>query len=52
MVIKRNSKGEYVLISLKTGRVLGRFKERKAAENRERQIKHFKRINRQKRTVM
>lgn len=41
-MIKRNSKGEYVLVSLRTGKVLGRYKSRQAAENRERQIKYFK----------
>lgn len=41
-MIRKNKKGEYVLFSFKTGRVLGRYKDRQAAENRERQIHYFK----------
>lgn len=41
-MIKRNSKGEYVLFSLRTGRKLGTFKSKLAAQNRERQIRYFK----------
>lgn len=41
-MIKRNSKGEYILFSLRTGRRLGVFKSKLAAQNRERQIQYFK----------
>lgn len=33
----------FVLLAKKTGKVLGRFRTRKAAEKRERQIQFFKR---------
>ncbi len=42
-MIKRNSKGEYVLFSMNTGKVLGRFKDKQTAINRERQLQYFKR---------
>lgn len=48
-MIRKNKKGEYVLLSLKTGRVLGRYKDRQAAENKERQIRYYKILNRRKR---
>lgn len=40
-------KDKYVLYSLRTGKVLGKFNGLQAAQNRERQINYFKHRSRQ-----
>ena len=40
----RKSGNKYVLRSKKTGRKLGEFRSKKAAEKRERQINYFKHL--------
>ena len=40
----KKSKGKYVVLSEKTGRVFGRYKTKKEAEKRLRQIEFFKHL--------
>lgn len=44
----RKIKGEYVVMSEKTKRVFGRYKNRKDAEKRLRQIEYFKHLKNKK----
>jgi len=44
----KKEKGEYVVLSERTGRVFGRYKTKKEAEKRLRQIEIFKHIKKRK----